>query len=65
MFKKIITVAMLVLILTGCAKTITCDICGQQKKGKTYEQEVFGVKVEMDICNDCKKGMEDLAGLFN
>ncbi len=61
MKKKVLAMvlAMLtVLSLAGCGK-FTCDLCSQEKSGKKHTETVMGQK--MTICNDCYKGLEDLA----
>ena len=34
-----------------------CDSCGETVKGKQYVEEIFGVEVE--ICKDCKKNLDE------
>lgn len=51
----------LLLTLTGCGK-FTCNICGKEKSGKKYEEEMFGQKIT--ICKDCYEDMQELAGMF-
>ncbi len=52
-------------MLVSCGK-FTCSICGEEKSGKKYEEESFGVKVT--ICKDCHDAAEEalsgLAGLL-
>lgn len=60
--KKKITAVLLtvatVLSLTACGK-FTCDMCGQEKSGKKHTESLLGQ--EITICDDCYKGVEDLA----
>ena len=56
----VVLVAMLSTLLCACGK-FTCDLCGEEKSGKKHKEEVLGEKVV--ICDDCYKGLEELAGL--
>lgn len=65
--KQKISVMLLVMIatlsLTACGK-FTCDLCGEEKSGKSYSMELLGEKVT--ICNDCYQGLKDFGNsLFN
>jgi len=69
MKKKIIitlTVVTVMMSLTGCGK-FKCDICGQEKSGKSYSVEVFGQQAT--LCKDCydemKELQEELQDLFD
>lgn len=53
--KKIILICLALLMLVGCSKIITCSVCGQENKGKTYTLSMLGASYEEDICNDCIK----------
>ena len=55
-------VMLMSVLLCGCGK-FECDICGEEKSGKKYKDEVFGQEVE--YCKDCKEDLEDLGDLFN
>jgi uncharacterized lipoprotein YehR (DUF1307 family) len=55
-------VSLLSVLLCGCGK-FTCDICREEKTGKRYEDEKFGVEVV--ICKDCKEDLDDLKDLFD
>ena len=50
------------LSLTACGK-FTCDICGEEKSGKSYTTELFGEKIVM--CSDCHDTLRALGSLFN
>jgi len=50
-------VATLVLTLTSCGK-FTCDLCGKEKSGKRYTEEVLGQ--EVTYCKECHDSLEDL-----
>lgn len=54
-------VMMLSLSLTGCAKKVECDMCGETKKCKQYE--VLGE--EINVCGDCKSALEEIGSMFN
>ena len=41
--------------LTACGKT-ECDLCGETKRCKTYENELLGIT--MEICDDCKNEIQ-------
>ena len=45
------------LTLTACGK-FTCDMCGQEKSGKSYTTEVLGEKIT--ICKDCHDDIQEL-----
>ncbi|MDE6873135.1 MAG: hypothetical protein K2P87_01555 [Lachnospiraceae bacterium] len=51
-----------ILSFTGCGK-FTCDMCGEEKSGKKYQEELFGETIT--LCNDCYKGLEDLADMLD
>lgn len=50
------------LSLTACGK-FTCDICGEEKSGKSYTTEVLGQKITM--CSDCYDTLNAVGSLFN
>lgn len=50
-------VATLVLTLTSCGK-FTCALCGEEKSGKRYTEEVLGQ--EVTYCKECHDSLEDL-----
>ena len=59
--KKILSLAAVALMLTvflcGCGK-FTCDLCGEEKSGKKYKEELLGQ--EIVYCKDCHDGLESL-----
>lgn len=59
--KKIIALVLavltLALVFASCGKEFKCDSCGETVKGKQYVEEIFGVEVE--ICKDCKKNLDE------
>ena len=61
--KRIICALLLVVVLatmlTACGK-FECDMCGEEKSGKKYEEDFFGE--EIVICKDCYEDLEELAG---
>ena len=63
--KKIIVSIVLVLasmlVLVGCG-SFTCDLCGEEKVGKQYKEEIFGE--EFVYCADCHDELESLGNLF-
>ena len=62
--KMVRLVAMLMLLATllcGCGK-FTCDFCGEEKSGSKHTVEFLGEKI--DICKDCKKGLDELGNMF-
>lgn len=66
MKKMIALVLMLVLLTTvlcGCISYFTCDICGEEKFGRKYEEGMFGYDIV--YCSDCKEDMEDLRDYFD
>ena len=59
--KKIICSIVLVLatmlLLVGCGK-FTCELCGEEKSGKQYTEEILGEEVV--YCSDCHEELEEL-----
>ena len=59
--KKIICSIVLILAtmlcLVGCGK-FTCELCGEEKSGKQYKDELFGE--EIVYCSDCHEELEEL-----
>lgn len=69
MRKKIsllLTIVSLTFLLTACGK-FTCELCGQEKSGKSYTAEFMGEKVT--VCQDChdeiKELQKEMQDLFN
>lgn len=55
-----VTAIVLLLYLAACgSKTFTCELCKEEKTGKSYETTVWGE--ELTICEDCYK---ELKGVF-
>ena len=52
----LLALAMAVL-LTACG-SFTCDICGKEKSGKRYKDEILGQ--EITYCKDCHENLEKL-----
>lgn len=64
MRKKIAALLLVVVAtmsLTACGK-FTCDICGEEKTGKSYKTEVWGQDVV--ICKDCYEDIQAVTSLF-
>ena len=62
MKKLIMLVAMVAVfstLLCACGK-FKCDLCGKEKSGKKYKEEVMGQEVV--YCKDCHDELEDLIG---
>lgn len=59
-----VLVVIMAMSLTACGggEPFTCDICGQEKTGKSYKTELFGQKVT--ICKDCNESLNTLGELF-
>jgi hypothetical protein len=59
--KKIIAVGLVLVsmmgVLASCG-SFECDLCGEEKKGKKYEEELFGQKIV--YCKDCHEGLEEI-----
>ncbi len=51
---------MLLMTLTACGK-FTCDLCEQEKSGKSHKSEILGEKIV--ICDECYGEMESLFGI--
>ncbi len=65
MKKKILTAVLMlgmIVSLAGCGKKFTCDLCGEEKTGKSHTQKILGEKVL--ICDDCYKELKELGSLF-
>ncbi len=64
--KRIISLAAmlitLAMLLCACGK-FECDLCGEEKSGKKYTEELFGEKIV--YCSDCKNELEDLFSGLN
>lgn len=51
----------LLMSLTACSnKPFKCDICREEKTGKSYKSQVMGE--EVTICEDCYKEINGLLG---
>ena len=61
MMRLTVLLALLATLLCGCGK-FTCDFCGEEKSGSKQTVEFLGEKI--DICKDCKKGLDELNDLF-
>lgn len=63
--KKILTgvlgAALLTAALASCGKPFTCDLCGKEKEGTSYEAKVLGEK--LTVCEDCHDDLEKLKNL--
>lgn len=65
MKKKIIALALAaaaVLSLTACGKKFTCDICCEEKTGKSYTRTVAGKEVV--YCQECRDQFEKWTNEF-
>lgn len=51
-----------VISLTACGKPFTCDLCGEEKTGKKYEETVFGT--EITYCQDCYNDLKELSNML-
>ncbi len=62
--KQIVTVLMtiaLLLCLTACgSKSFECDICNEEKTGKSYKAEQMGE--EITVCESCYNQLKELTG---
>ena len=61
MKKKIATLVLVtlsVLALAACgAEPFTCDMCGEEKTGKSYKSTT---EEDMTVCEECYKMINDL-----
>lgn len=62
MVRLIALLMLLATLLCGCGGKFTCDFCGEEKSGSKYSMDLMGEKI--DICKDCKKGLDELSDLF-
>ena len=46
----LLLLSMLATLLTGCGK-FTCDLCGEERSGKQYKEEILGE--EIVYCREC------------
>ena len=58
----LVLVAMVASMLVACVGSFTCDLCGKDKTGRKYTEELLGEKIE--YCSDCKEGLEELGDMF-
>ena len=58
----LLVVVMLAALFVGCGAKFTCDLCGEEKSGKKYEDTIFGEKIT--YCKECKEGLEELGNLL-
>lgn len=60
--KRKITASLLIVLtvlsLAACGKAFTCDLCGEEKTGKSYTESVLGT--EITYCKDCHDELEAL-----
>lgn len=62
MKKKIIALLLTVatvVSLTACGAPFTCDLCGEEKTGKKYTEEILGQKIT--YCQDCYNDLKEAA----
>ena len=57
----VLVIASLAILLCACGK-FECDLCGKEKSGKKYTDELLGE--EITYCEDCKEDLEDLGNLL-
>ena len=55
-----VLLGIMLLVMTACSSTFTCDFCGKEVTGKKHTSEILGQKVE--YCDSCNS---DLNELFN
>ncbi len=56
-----LTLLALLLSLVACGGgSFTCDTCGKEKTGKSYQETLLGEKIT--ICKDCYDDMKALMG---
>lgn len=64
--KKVLSLVLVFVLaaalLCGCAKTFTCDLCGDEVTERPHTTEVLGEKVE--ICEECYEGLQEIGNLF-
>ena len=67
--KKIILTAiaavMLTASLTACGSTFTCEMCGEEKTGKSYTFQSSATGEDMTICEDCYNLVKDVMNAVN
>lgn len=51
--KKIIILLMILLMAGGCMGTVTCSLCHEEKKGRTYTVTLEGKSEKIVLCDDC------------
>lgn len=60
---RILAVGLLaVTLLSGCAKTFTCDLCGETVKERPNTLEILGEEIE--ICKSCSDELDELSDTF-
>ena len=50
-------VMLLSVLLCGCVGFFECDLCGEEKFGRKYEETIWGETIV--YCSDCKEELED------
>lgn len=48
------------MLISGCAKEFTCDLCDKTQKSQAHSVEIYGEK--LTVCDDCYQELKDLAG---
>lgn len=54
----VVASSLLLMGLAGCKKKVECDLCGEKQYCKQYEI----LDEKSNICNDCKKEIEEIFG---
>lgn len=50
--------------LSACGK-FECDLCGEEKTGKSWKVTMLGDSEEMTICDDCYQEVQALKDALN
>lgn len=59
----LVLVTLSVLALAACtAEPFTCDMCGEEKTGKSYKSSE---ELDMVVCEDCYKTINEIMNEIN
>ena len=51
-------VCLLAALFSGCIAKFKCDLCGEEKFGTKYSEELLDEKYE--YCSDCKEKLDEM-----
>ena len=54
----LLSICLLAALFSGCIAKFKCDLCGEEKFGTKYTEELMGEAYE--YCSDCKEDLDEL-----